>query len=318
MKRYRNNPIITRADIPKISPQIDDPSSVFNPGAIKIADKYKLILRVQNRGRETYLVLAESSDGIDFEIADKLLEIKGLDKVEEQIFHCYDPRITQLEGIYYLMFAIDFADNCKLGLAASSDFKNFEFLGVVSDDANRNGVLFPEKIKGKYWRLDRPNKLALSGGPVTGRDIYLSSSSDLLNWQSEALVMAGRPHYWDEIIGAGPPPIKTRAGWLLIYHGIAMHYAPIYQAGVALLDLQNPAQVIARSRYNILEPRELYEVAGQVPNVIFPSGMTVDHYDSAGFALAESKVHIYYGAADTVVGLARSTVAELLDKCNKE
>ncbi|MFO7895805.1 MAG: glycoside hydrolase family 130 protein [Candidatus Cloacimonadales bacterium] len=318
MERYVNNPILTRAEIPEISPELVDPSSVFNPAAIKIEDKYKLILRVQNRARETYLLLAESDDGINFQVDNKLLKLKGLDQIDEKIYHCYDPRITQIGDTYYLMFAIDFADCCKLALAASPDFKEFEFMGIVSEEANRNGVLFSETIGGRYYRLDRPNKLALPGGPVTGRDIYLSSSSDLLNWQSEALVMAGRPHYWDEIIGAGPPPVKTRAGWLLIYHGIALHYAPIYQAGVALLDLHDPSKVIARSRYNILEPRELYEIVGQVPNVIFPSGLTVDNYDSEGFALADSPVHIYYGAADTVVGLARSTVAELLDKCKKE
>jgi len=131
-------------------------------------------------------------------------------------------------------------------------------------------------------------------------------------------VISGRKHYWDEIMGAGPPPIKTREGWLLIYHGIAMHYAPIYQAGVVLLDLENPAKVIARGRYNILEPRDLYEVAGQVPNVVFPSGMTVDNYDEEGFALPNSNVHVYYGAADTVIGLARTTVAELIAKSKME
>lgn len=315
MERYVNNPILTRNDIPKIAPEIIDPTSVFNPGAIKVDDQYKLILRVQNRGRETFWIMATSEDGIQFDIEDKYITLEGIEKVEGKIHHCYDPRITKIDGIYYIMFAVDFTEMCKLGLAKTVDFKKFEFVGIVSDEANRNGVLFPEKIGGKYYRFDRPNKLPIAGGPVTGSAINLSASANLLDWKDVGKVIAGRKHHWDEIIGAGPPPIKTKQGWLLIYHGIALHYAPIYQAGVLLVDLDDPSMVISRGRYNILEPREIYEVAGQVPNVVFPSGMTVDEYDAEGFAKPESMVHIYYGASDTVIGLARSTVQDLIDRC---
>ena len=123
----------------------------------------------------------------------------------------------------------------------------------------------------------------------------------------------GRFHYWDEFIGSGPPPVKTRRGWLHVYHGVAGHFGSsnIYQAGVVLLDLDDPSRVIGRSRCNILEPREPYELTGQVPNVVFPSGMIVESCDAEGFALPESPVNIYYGAADTVVGLATATVQDL-------
>jgi len=131
--------------------------------------------------------------------------------------------------------------------------------------------------------------------------------------------MAGRFHYWDEFIGSGPPPVKTRRGWLHVYHGVAMHFgsANIYQAGVSLLDLGDPSKLVGRSRGNILEPREIYELAGQVPNVVFPSGMIVEEFDAEGFALPASPVKIYYGAADTVVGLAVTTVGELLDAASE-
>ena len=129
--------------------------------------------------------------------------------------------------------------------------------------------------------------------------------------------MSGRLHYWDELIGSGPPPIKTAAGWLHIYHGMAMHFAsPIYQAGVVLLDSGDPSRVLARSRNNILEPRELWEMVGQVPNVVFPSGMIVEKHDTDGFAEPDSPVRVYYGAADTVVGMATCTVRELLEACD--
>jgi beta-1,4-mannooligosaccharide/beta-1,4-mannosyl-N-acetylglucosamine phosphorylase len=131
--------------------------------------------------------------------------------------------------------------------------------------------------------------------------------------------MSGRLHYWDELIGSGPPPVKTRDGWLHIYHGIATHFASsnIYQAGAVLLDLNEPWKMIARSWNNILEPRELYELVGQVPNVVFPSGMIVEEYDSEGYATPDSEVKIFYGAADTVVCLATTTVRKLIDSCEK-
>ncbi len=204
---------------------------------------------------------------------------------------------------------------CSLGLAKTDDFNEYEFLGIISDGDTRNGVLFPEKINGKYLRFDRPNKVQLEGGPSSGNTIFLSESDDLLKWKAKKAVMSGRFHYWDENIGSGPPPVKTKEGWLHIYHGVAMHFASsnIYQAGVSLHDLNDPSIVISRSRYNILEPRELFELTGQVPNVVFPSGMIVEDFDEKGYALPESKVLIYYGAADTSVGLAVSTVKELID-----
>jgi beta-1,4-mannooligosaccharide/beta-1,4-mannosyl-N-acetylglucosamine phosphorylase len=165
-------------------------------------------------------------------------------------------------------------------------------------------------------RLERPNKVQLKGGPTSGNTIVLSESDNLLNWKVVEPVMGGRFHYWDELIGSGPTPVKTREGWLHVYHGVATHFgsANIYQGGVSLLDLNNPAKVIARGKYNILEPRELYELTGQVPNVCFPSGMIVEEFDSEGFAKPDSKVLIYYGAADTSVGLLETTVLELINE----
>jgi beta-1,4-mannooligosaccharide/beta-1,4-mannosyl-N-acetylglucosamine phosphorylase len=315
MERYKNNPIMTRKDIPEIPPRLVDVSSVFNPGAVKFNNQFLLMLRVQNRGRETFLLTAKSDNGIHFSISDQGIHFKGIEKVLGKIYHCYDPRITRIDDIYYIMFAMDMDDDCRLGLAQTSDFENFEFRGIVSEDDNRNGVLFPEKIKGKYLRLDRPNEIDLPDGPATGSIIRLSESDDLLDWEPVGPVISGRSHYWDELIGAGPPPIKTEKGWLQIYHGVATHFGSsnIYQAGVMLLDLENPLKVIARSRYNILEPREMYEFVGQVPNVVFPSGAIVEDVDSDGFAKLDSKVFIYYGAADTCVCLAMSTVKELIN-----
>jgi predicted GH43/DUF377 family glycosyl hydrolase len=109
----------------------------------------------------------------------------------------------------------------------------------------------------------------------------------------------------------------TEEGWLLIYHGVATHFASsnIYQAGAVLLDRDDPSQVLARTRNNILEPRDPWELTGQVPNVVFPSGLIVDTYDESGNATRSAGVTLYYGAADTCVCSATSTVGELLDAC---
>lgn len=297
LQRDKNNPIITRQDI-------GDVTSVFNPGAIKVDDKYLLMLRVQLRSRETVLMMAESSDGINFNVDKTPIIFNGIDEVEEQIYHIYDPRITKVENCYFVMFAMDMESGCYLGLATSLDMKEFTFAGIVSEDENRNGVMFPEKIGGHYFRLDRPNKVN-AGDIKSGNAICLSISEDSLCWQQVEEVAFGNWHFWDELIGAGPPPVKTDKGWLLVYHGIATHYQPIYQAGVMLLDLADPTKVVARGKYNILEPREIYETVGQVPNVVFPSGIIVD----------DQRVLIYYGAADTSVCVAETTIEELINAC---
>lgn len=315
MNRHPQNPILTRRDIPNIPPHLIDATSVFNPGAVKFKDKYLLMLRVQSRSRETFFIMAESSNGVDFKARKEIVQFNGIEKVKEKIYHIYDARITKLEEKYYIVFAMDMEGVCKLGLATTNDFQSFEFLGIISDEDNRNGVLFPEKVNGKYLRMDRPNIVQKESGPKSGNTIWLSESNNLINWRAKAPLISGRFHYWDEFIGSGPPPVKTREGWLHIYHGVATHFqsANIYQAGVMLLDLNNPTKVIGRCRGNILEPRELYELVGQVSNVVFPTGWIIEKYDKDGFALPESEVKVYYGAADTVVGLATTTIHELIE-----
>lgn len=319
MKRHPNNPILTRTDIPPISPYLLDVSSVFNPGAIKDGDIYRLMLRVQSRSRETFLVMAQSMDGVKFTVDSKTVHFRGIENVKERIYHIYDARITELEGRFYIMFAMDMDDGCQLGLGVTDDFCNYDFLGITSNEDIRNGVLFPEKVVGKYLRMDRPNKSRHESGPTSGSTIWLSESENLIDWTPVAPLINGRFHYWDEFIGSGPPPVKTRKGWLHVYHGVAGHFGSsnIYQAGVLLLDLNQPSKVLGRCRCNILEPREIWELTGQVPNVTFPSGMIVEEFDNEGFALDQSEVKIYYGAADSAVGLAISTIGELI-KCTLE
>jgi beta-1,4-mannooligosaccharide/beta-1,4-mannosyl-N-acetylglucosamine phosphorylase len=320
VQRSPKNPILTRRDIPAAAPHLADPTSVFNPGAVSLGGRFHLLLRVQTRGRETVFMTAESGDGETFTVRPHLVEIGGLDRAGERIYHCYDPRLTMIGGTIYVVFAADVDGACRLGVARAAEAHRLDRLDLVSfgpGDA-RNGVLFPEKIGGRYARLERPNRSRLEGGVTSGDEIVLSASDDLVHWECVGPVMRGRLHYWDELIGSGPPPVKTRAGWLHVYHGVATHFAAanIYQAGVCLLDLNDPSRLIARGRNNVLEPREPYELSGQVPNVVFPTGIIVDEIDAEGYAAPQSKLRIYYGAADTVVALATATVGELLEACD--
>jgi beta-1,4-mannooligosaccharide/beta-1,4-mannosyl-N-acetylglucosamine phosphorylase len=316
MKRHEGNPILTRADIPPVNKNLTDVTSVFNPGAVRFRDVDRLLLRVQTRGRETVLMPAERTEGERLRVTGEVTEIEGLDPARRGIFHVYDPRLTEIAGVVYVVFAADTDDGCRLGIARSEDFRRFELVSFDESGDRRNGVLFSERVGGRYLRLERPNESRPSGSASTGSRIMLAESDDLETWHVIGPVMEGRRCYWDEWIGSGPPPIKTREGWLHIYHGVATHFAScnIYQAGVVLLDLNDPSHVLARGRRNILEPREPYELVGQVPNVVFPSGAIVNLADDSGFADPDAEVLVYYGAADTCVAQATTTVRELLDE----
>ncbi|MEZ5357723.1 MAG: glycoside hydrolase family 130 protein [Candidatus Zixiibacteriota bacterium] len=319
MQRHLQNPILTRSDIPAIDSQLVDVSSVFNPGATRYRDQILLLLRVQSRGRETFLLPASGPDGITFKVWPELFKLPEFTGIGSRIYHVYDARITAFDDCYIITVAIDTDDGCRIGLLRTTDFRSVDYIGIPFDEDSRNAVLFPEKINGRFHMLYRPNRTNLDGGVASGSAIELATSADLKTWHSEGPVMEGRFHYWDELIGSGPPPIKTRRGWLHIYHGVATHFAAsnIYQAGVILLDLEQPRRVIGRSRGNILEPRELYEMVGQVPNVVFPSGLIHVEPDSDGFVAGDSKLLVYYGAADTSVCLATTTVNALLEACDE-
>jgi len=325
-------PLLTRQDIPDILPGIIDPSSVFNPGACSINGRTLLLLRVQTRGRQSHLVPAVSSDGVLFNVASTRVSIHGLQEILTDgpdpldIFHVYDARLTNIDGAVHVVLAADTTAGCRLVICRTQDqdsayagLENLQVVGTTGTHDTRNGVLFPEKIQGKYMLLERPNEISVPGAPPTGGSITAAFSDDLISWTPGPAIMAGRPHYWDELVGAGPPPIKTSAGWLLLYHGVATHFmaANIYQVGAVLLDLENPTRVLARTADNILEPRELFEMVGQVPNVVFPSGLTATGENPDGIYADDSLVRLYYGAADTAVGMATTTIGALVSSCEK-
>ncbi len=315
-ERHPANPILTRDSIPAESP-LADPSSVFNPGALHHDGSFQLILRVQSRARRTAWMRATSSDGVRFRIEPEPADWHGLERLGTTVHHVYDPRVTRLDDRILVVAAIDLDDGCRLGLFETEDLRRYSFLGLCSERENRNGVLFPRAIGGRYARLDRPNRVHRADRPPTGDAIVLSYSDDLLAWDRAAVIAEGRPRRWDELIGPGPPPIPTRHGWLCVYHGVATHPGGvnIYQAGLLLLDFGDPSRVLARSDANVLEPREPYETVGQVPNVVFPSGWIVEPDIDDDPVPDEARVYLYYGAADTAIALATATVGDLIEAC---
>ena len=309
--RVAADPLLTRADVPPFRSDLEDPTSVFNPGATRFRGRELLLLRVQTRARDTLLVPAERHSDGGVTVEPRTVDIEGLADVGETVHHVYDPRLTVLDDVLYVVFAADTDRGCRLGVARTEDFARFALVSFDPSGDRRNGVLFPERIGGRYLRFERPNRPRIGGGPPTGSAVVLAESDDLVSWRETGEVFAGRPRRWDELVGSGPPPVRTRDGWLHVYHGVATHFQSVnvYQAGVVLLDLDDPTRVLGRSHGNVLEPRRPWELMGQVPNVVFPTGLVVDEDGAA---------RLYYGAADTVVGLAETTVDELVAACGDE
>ena len=275
-----------------------------------------LLLRVQTRGRQTVLMRAFGCGRGACEVVPEMVEVRGLEALPGPVYHVYDPRITRLEGQWYVTCALDTDRGCRVGIFTTTDFSRLDLLAVTGDRDARNGVLFPERVGAKYLLLERPNTTAPAGGVMTGDTIELRESENLVTWRTVGPVLTGRPHFWDELIGAGPPPVKTERGWLLVYHGAATHLGgAIYQAGAALLDMEDPTHVLGRTRDNILEPREPWEVTGQVPNVVFPAGLITDPVREDGTVSMSGDVQVVYGAADTCVGIAVATVGDLVEAC---
>lgn len=301
LRRHPPGPILRGEDFPA-SGRI---SRVFNSGVVKHNGRYIMACRAENRSLRDCIWIADSDDGYKFTPRPAPLPVPSDDPVwrEYTAGMYYDPRITKIDDTFYLMHAAHSSHGCRLSLIKTLDFDRFEWLGFVSETDNRNGVLFPEKIGGRYARLDRPN----TGGSFG--DMWISYSPDLIHWgQSECVLRNSEVRWAWTKVGPGAVPIKTPEGWLNIFHGVrtqcAQHF--VYCLGVALHDLENPARIIARCEEAILEPEEDYEVAGQTPSVVFTAGAVVED---------DGEVKVYYGGADTVQCVATSTVDELLHAC---
>lgn len=291
------NPVLRPSDFP------EGVMYAFNPGGIKIGDDYLLLVDAATHAQPIVLWLARSRDGVNWKTDAKPLDWPAADPTHPE--DCiYDPRITFIDGEYVILYASSAeTQGVRLGIVKTTDFKTFTRVSIASEQGNRNGVLFPEKINGLYARFDRP-----FGNPNDSCGIWVSYSPDLVFWGKAEYVMGPRAGLWDSLkIGAGAVPIKTDKGWLSIYHGVTNTGAGmIYRLGVALHDLKNPAKVIARGEDAVLWPEHDYELTGRVGNVVFTCNATVE---------TDETVKIFYGAADTCIGLAEAKLTDLVDAC---
>lgn len=296
--RYDANPIIGR-DGNKRS------NSVFNSAVVPYGDGFAGVFRCDSLSISMDIFAGFSKDGIHWQIDDEPIHLVGEDPEVTKREYRYDPRVCEIDGKYYVTWCNGY-HGPTIGIAWTEDFKTFHQLENAFLPYNRNGVLFPRKINGSYMMLSRPSDT----GHTPFGDIFCSQSPDLTYWGKHRWVMGiinGDESAWQsKKIGPGCVPIETDEGWLLIYHGVINTCNGfVYRIGAALLDLNEPWKVKGRSRNYILGPEEIYECVGDVPNVTFPCAALTD---------AETgRIAIYYGCADTVTGLAFTTVDTLLD-----
>lgn len=243
----------------------------------------------------SHLRLVCSDDGIHFyEPQDFPTKIFGQGPLET--FGIEDSRVGLLEGTYHLTYTQVSENGVGVGFMHTRDWKNFSREGMIIPPHNKDCALFEEKIGGKYYCLHRPSGIALGGN-----FIWIASSPDLLHWGRHRCVLRTREGRWDSArVGAGASPIKTKKGWLEIYHGADEHNR--YCLGAVLLDLNDPSRVLARSQDPIFEPVADYERTGFFGNVVFSNGHLVNG----------DEITMYYGASDEVICGATLSIEDIL------
>jgi beta-1,4-mannooligosaccharide/beta-1,4-mannosyl-N-acetylglucosamine phosphorylase len=292
--RYSRNPIIPRDLLPSSN-------SIFNSAVVPFADRFAGVFRVDNRSRQMNLHAGLSPDGLHWELSPTPIDWR-CDRPELARFeYRYDPRVAWLEDRYWITWCNSF-HGPAIGIGHTLDFQHFTFVENALLPYNRNGVLFPRRVQGKYLLLSRPS----DNGHTSYGDIYLSQSLDLIHWGEHRFVMGASRGWQGTKIGAGPVPLETPEGWLLLYHGVLTSCNGfVYSFGAALLDLDQPWKVIRRGSPYLLSPQALYECVGDVPNVVFPCAALLDE--------PTGRLAVYYGAADTVTALAFARLDEILE-----
>ncbi|NLB90464.1 MAG: glycosidase [Clostridiales bacterium] len=297
MWRYSENPIISRH-------ATKNSNSVFNSAVVPFEDGFAGVFRCDSKSVSMDIFTGFSQDGLHYQISDTPVHFEGEKEITKREYR-YDPRVCFIEDRYYVSWCNGY-HGPTIGLAWTKDFQTYHQMENAFLPYNRNGVLFPRKINGYYTMLSRPSDT----GHTPFGDIFLSQSPDMTFWGKHRFVMGTVPGdlsaWQSKKIGPGPIPIETDEGWLTIYHGVINTCNGfVYRIGAALLDIDQPWKVLARSRNYIMGPEMLYECVGDVPNVIFPCAALTDS--------ATGRIALYYGCADTVTGLAFSTVDHILD-----
>ena len=289
MNRFEGNPILK-----PIKHHNWESRRVFNPAVIHLGGRVHILYRAMGDDIISRLGYVSSSDG--YHIDERLQHPVFEPTVPREKYGCEDPRLTELEGKCVMTYTA-YGDIYQIGITTISTEnileKRWEWgerFFPFPNVRNKNAVIFPSRVDGHYVMCHRLDP-----------EIYIAYSRDLRNWNNTNLVMSPRQGSWDCVkIGAAGPPIELDEGWLLIYHGVDTRR--VYRLGAAILDREDPEKVIYRSKTPILEPIEDYERFGLVPNVVF----------SCGAILLDGKLLIYYGCADTVIGVATFDLNEII------
>lgn len=296
--RYKDNPILTKDDIPYAV------ETVHNAAVAKHNGRYIMLFRSHLATGRSIIGIAESDDGFKFKPRPEPFMVPS----DEPLFSKYeqfgveDPRITPIDEAYYITYSAYSSHGVRIALAKTTDFESVERVAFITQADYRNTVLFPEKINGKYVRLDRPHS------DISPWSIWITYSPDLHHWGDSRIVIKTAPYHWDEMkIGPGAPPIKTEKGWLDIYHGVFPTMdGSVYRLGVALHDLEDPANVLGVADRWILQPEDPWERVGYVHNVVFTCAAVPEE---------DGTLKLYWGGADTVMCAGTAVIDELVDLC---
>ena len=293
--RYSDNPVIRRNPLPGVA-------RIFNSAVMPYEGAYIGVFRGEQTNGIPYIYLGRSADGIHWTFDPEKIPFVNEKGEPAMPVYAYDPRLVKVEDTYYIIWCQDFY-GASIGLAKTTDFKTFTRLENPFVPFNRNAVLFPRKINGMYVMLSRPS----DSGHTPFGDIFLSQSPDMEFWGRHRHVMSKSSNWWENVkIGGGAAPIETSEGWLLFYHGVTgTCNGYVYSIGGAILDRDDPSKVLYRCGTFLLTPEAEYEERGFVPNVCFPCATLQD--------AATGHIALYYGCADSYVGLAFTTADEVVD-----
>jgi predicted GH43/DUF377 family glycosyl hydrolase len=267
-----------------------------------------LLCRVEDRRGHSHLCAARSANGVDgWEIDAHPTLLADPEHYPEELWGIEDPRITYVPELdqYAITYTAYASGGPGVALALTKDFHAFERYGVIMQPEDKDAALLPHRINGQWALIHRPVS-------PSNAHMWISYSSDLRNWGNHKKMLEARlGGWWDaNKIGLTSPPIETPEGWLVIYHGVKQNAAGcIYRLGLALFDLNDPECCLKRGNEWVFSPEEPYEERGDVDHVVFPCGYTL--------APDGDTFNLYYGAADTSIAMATSSVRMLLEWLNE-
>ena len=331
LNKYSGNPILSPLERNSWENLI-----VCNPGAWYENGVFYLLYRAAGDD-ENHVIrfgLATSNDGFNFK---RVMDTPCFGpSIEGPDSGCVeDARIVKFDDYFYVTYAFrpfppgqywrfahdevltrDMGDNApdflkrniaNSALAITKDFKKWRRLGRITQSHldDRDVILFPEKINGKYAMLHRPKEWVGEGFGPKYPAVWIRFSNDLLNWDEPSKVLIeGIEGSWEEKVGGSTPPIKTDKGWFVLYHGVENGGKGYYRVGAMMLNLNDPTKVIARTKNFLMEPEHYYEIEGFYKGCVFPTGNVVK----------DGILYVYYGGADKYVGVATADFNELVDK----